>query len=436
MAFILPLFFAVTTQGAVVTNTNDSGAGSLRAAVTGYSTGDPNITFNIPSGSPGCTGTACTITAATTLSLTNFSGSPVTINGAGPNVITISGGNTVRVFDFNSGGVNFALNALTITNGSVAGNGAGISFTNGNSLSITNSTISNNAATGNTRQGGGLAIVSGGSTTNITNTTFSGNTTNGNNSVGGGIYAPNSGQTVNLNHATITLNTSTGNSNNLGGGIFIAGGTFSMNNSIVAQNTATGTSIDINGNPSAANNNVIGVNTGHNVVNGVNNNQVGTTGTPLNAMLSPLANNLGYTQTHALMSGSPAVDKASTGLTTDQRTLSRPYDNPGVANAPNGTGEDVGAFEGQGVTAAAVTVSGRINIRLSGRTSVTMTNTSSGVITRVGVSSFGYFSFTDVIAGETYIVQVESRQYQFDPQILTVVDDITDLNFSLNRKFR
>jgi hypothetical protein len=44
------------------------------------------------------------------------------------------------------------------------------------------------------------------------------------------------------------------------------------------------------------------------------------------------------------MTGSPAIDKGSSfGLTTDQRGLTRPVDNPSITNA--GDGADIGAFE-------------------------------------------------------------------------------------------
>ena len=68
----------------------------------------------------------------------------------------------------------------------------------------------------------------------------------------------------------------------------------------------------------------------------------GTVASPLNALLAPLGNYGGPTQTMALLPGSPAIDAgASSGgniLPTDQRGLSR------VGNT------DIGAFESQGFT--------------------------------------------------------------------------------------
>lgn len=42
-------------------------------------------------------------------------------------------------------------------------------------------------------------------------------------------------------------------------------------------------------------------------------------------------------------------------------------------------------------------------------------------------SSFGYFSFEEVQAGETYVLTVSARRYQFAPQVVTVNEEISDL---------
>ena len=68
-------------------------------------------------------------------------------------------------------------------------------------------------------------------------------------------------------------------------------------------------------------------------------------------MLRPLQNNGGPTLTHALMTGSPAIDKGKnfSGATTDQRGsgFDRTFDDPSIANATGGDGTDIGAFEVQ-----------------------------------------------------------------------------------------
>ncbi len=77
-----------------------------------------------------------------------------------------------------------------------------------------------------------------------------------------------------------------------------------------------------------------------------------------------------------------------------------------------------GVFSGDGrnVPKAFVTLSG------NGATFTAMTN------------PFGYFRFNEVPFGETYIVQVRSKQYVFAPQIITFNEDINDLNFTATGK--
>jgi len=76
-----------------------------------------------------------------------------------------------------------------------------------------------------------------------------------------------------------------------------------------------------------------------------------TTGniTGVDPNLGPLKDNGGPTFTHALVAGSPALDKgASFGAITDQRGLPRPFDDPAIPNAAaGGDGADIGAFEVQ-----------------------------------------------------------------------------------------
>jgi hypothetical protein len=70
---------------------------------------------------------------------------------------------------------------------------------------------------------------------------------------------------------------------------------------------------------------------------------VGTSDDPLDPRLGPLANNGGPTRTHALLAGSPAIDRGSnTGAPADdQRGFRRIKDGNGDARAV----ADIGAFE-------------------------------------------------------------------------------------------
>jgi hypothetical protein len=72
-------------------------------------------------------------------------------------------------------------------------------------------------------------------------------------------------------------------------------------------------------------------------ISNTNGNQVGTSGSPIDPRIGPLANNGGPTRTHALLAGSPAIDAASAAdcPATDQRGVSR----------PQGTGCDIGSYE-------------------------------------------------------------------------------------------
>jgi hypothetical protein len=82
-------------------------------------------------------------------------------------------------------------------------------------------------------------------------------------------------------------------------------------------------------------------------------------------------------------------------------------------------------------TAASVTVSGRV-LTFFGRgipgTKVLVTNTVSGERLLARTNSFGYFRVSGLPIGDTYIFNVQSKQYQFSPQVVTVLDEISNLN--------
>lgn len=83
-------------------------------------------------------------------------------------------------------------------------------------------------------------------------------------------------------------------------------------------------------------------------------------------------------------------------------------------------------------TAASVTVSGRV-FTPSGNglvnAVVTMTDTQGNTRT-VRTTTFGYFRFEAVEAGGTYIFNVHSKSFQFTPQVVSVVEDLSELNFT------
>ncbi len=82
-------------------------------------------------------------------------------------------------------------------------------------------------------------------------------------------------------------------------------------------------------------------------------------------------------------------------------------------------------------TAAGVSVSGQVTVGKTGlaRARVTLTDMN-GATRTVQTSLFGYFRFDDVAAGATYIVSVNHKRYLFTPQVISVVEDLTELNFT------
>lgn len=329
----------------------------------------------------------------------------------------------------------------TITNSTVSGNtarraGAGIDFSGGGTLSMTGTTLSGNAAgTGTPANGfyGGGGLVSGGGTVNISNSTVSGNAS-GCDCGGGGITSFDDGIT-NLRNVTIANNFAFGGP---GGGItsIVAGfssGTNNLGNTIVADNTAT-SNPDVNG---------AIVSQGNNLVR-IRGSSTGYAASDLpdgsNPMLGALGNNGGPTQTHPLLAGSAAIDTGSnalavdpsnnTALATDQRGAGF----PGIVDGapPAGAIVDIGAFEAAlGTTAATVSVSGRVTARGRGISNavVYLTNQSGEILT-VRTSRGGYYTFTDLAAGETCIFNVFSKRYQFDPKVINLTEDLSEIDFT------
>jgi len=85
-------------------------------------------------------------------------------------------------------------------------------------------------------------------------------------------------------------------------------------------------------------------------------------------------------------------------------------------------------------TAAAVTISGRVLTPVGRglRNAYVVLTDASGNTQMAQTSAFGYFRFSDVPAGETYIVSVVSKRFSFTPQVVSVTEEITGLNFIAN----
>jgi alpha-tubulin suppressor-like RCC1 family protein len=356
-----------------VTNTNDSGFGSLRDAIANAASGD-TINFSLPY--------PATITLASTLSISTS----VTISGPGASNVAMSGNNAVEVFSI-GGGITVNISGVTIENGSNSGGGtygsvAGGGISNGGTLTLSNSTISGNTVSADgsgfyvSVYGGG--IYNGGTLT-LSDSTISGNTATGAGNdyygsvYGSGIY--NAG-TLTLSNSTISGNTASGGGNDyfgsVGGGGVSNGGTLTLSNSTIAGNSANnangrvgasgggisngGTLIAKNSivanNPSGGNCSGTFTSQGYNLSDDASCAASFTQTGDLNstaAGLDPsgLKANGGPTQTIALLAGSLAVDAIplspinyctdtnGNAVTTDQRGVTR----------PQGAACDIGAFE-------------------------------------------------------------------------------------------
>src|SRR5688572_30839251 len=202
-----------------VTNTNDSGAGSLRQAIADVAAGG-TINFG-----PDIFATSQTITLTSGQLVIDKN---LTIQGPGAGRLSISGNNLSRVFFINSG-VTATLDGITISNGNPSGdpfvNGDGGGIFNNGSLTVSNSTVSaNRSDNGNSESRGGGIHSTG--TLSVSNSTI-----NGNNAwEGGGIF--NEG-IMTISNSTISGNAST----NTGGGIF-NDSSMAINNSTISGNGA------------------------------------------------------------------------------------------------------------------------------------------------------------------------------------------------------
>lgn len=228
-----------------------------------------------------------------------------------------------------TGGGFRVLNGATITYATVAGNwaaqrsgGGEILGTQGGSTYIANSTFFNNSAG---EQIGALATSNNG--TIIINSTFSGNSST---------YI----STAQITPPATVVNSTFAFNNEHSGTLHcfaavLAFGEIHMESTIVARNTCNGgPGWDING---------VGLDQGS-VVGADNLIELAFIPIPADTIrvdpqLLPLADNGGPTLTHALMEGSPAIDRGNDilGLADDQR-------GPGFARV-NGPRADVGAFE-------------------------------------------------------------------------------------------
>ena len=171
-----PTIFTVTDTSGLSTD-----VGSLSFAIK-QANANPNPAGSLIEFSTPLFSTPQTITLASTLALTGSAG-PITIAGPGANLLTVSGGNAVEVFDVDFGAT-AVLSGLTISGGTASREAGGV-FNDG-TLTLLNSTVTANTVTGDGGEGGGVfnAGVMTISGCTITNNTVSGGTGRGE---GGGV---------------------------------------------------------------------------------------------------------------------------------------------------------------------------------------------------------------------------------------------------------
>ncbi|MGI9290814.1 MAG: choice-of-anchor Q domain-containing protein [Gammaproteobacteria bacterium] len=330
---------------------NGNGVCTLRAAIEEANALGSNDVINVPAG---------TYAVSNDLDIAN--NGTLIINGASTTGTLLDGGGSDRVID-NPSGANLTLNLLTVQNGNsvVTGDGnQGGGIRNLGTLTVNRVAVLNNTG----RQGGGIWNRFGAATLTVTDSTIAQNssdangagvftrqasatftrvTFNNNNSSndGGALFTRD--QTTNVTNVTISGNSASSD----GGGVRIVGGTLAVVNTTFANNTApnddnislngvtatfSNTIVDNNGNGDSCSGGLTSL--GGNLAFG----DAGTCGfTSGDPVLGALTNNGGFTETHAITAGSPAID-IGTGPgcpATDQTGTSR----------PQGSACDSGAFE-------------------------------------------------------------------------------------------
>ena len=331
----------------VVSNSSDSGPGSLREAIqlanatttTNTITFDPDLDNRVIFLNSG------ELLITNSVSIQGLEERQIIINGDGESRIfkVDSDGNNIDVSienlrlqeggtDDDGGGIwnrdNLTLKQVVVLGNGAADDGGGIR--NDGELLVINSVISSNRANGTspTSGGGGLLNTVGASAT-IVNSTIDNNTAPN----GGGLR--NDGQTI-IRNSTLSGNSATAATGG-GGGIASSGGEVTIQNSTITNNRATGFGAGIS---TASNvtltNSIVAANegdkdvfrlfggdfssSGHNLIgNGANsafaedsgNNIVGTANSVVDPLLDSLKDNGGPTRTHALLNGSPAINAGS-----------------------------------------------------------------------------------------------------------------------------
>ena len=388
---------AQAATAVAVTNCNDAGAGSLRAAVATHAS-----VIDM-------TALACsTISLSTGAIIIDHDVPDVALNGPTSHALTIDGNNLGRVLVHNGegtltldhvtltkgsylsgyygGGCIYAFGSVTMQNATVsnctlslanyAAFGGGIYARH--DLTLNDSVVSGNQALGATGKArGGGAYVLGNLFVNRSSIRDNSAFSTGNSAFGGGVYVIGTAQVYaatisgnssefaggirTLSSAAFNNSTVSGNSATVAGGI-VVNGSVVLDNSTVAFNTHS--SLEFGAGTLAlgvvARSSIIAKNTSiangqnvdllcsncfpsgsRNLITGSNSDLPDDT-IVADPLLGPLANNGGPMFTHALLPGSPALEAGSNihGFPFDQRGHARVF----------GSAPDVGAFESGAVS--------------------------------------------------------------------------------------
>jgi hypothetical protein len=364
----------VTPATFLVTNLNDAGPGSLRDAISQVNVLPPPATRPLIEFAPEL---AHQTIPLTTVALSNSDGDsaleitePVDIRGSGQTITRAVGAPGMRLMVVGSL-ADVVLENLTFTGGLLQGASSGVPLASGSTaqagaifsigrLFVSGCTFTGNQAIGGVGGPGGFggnglggAIVNSGPALALTNCTFTGNTATGGGggflgspgaSEGGAVYT-NTGNTS-ITHCTIVGNTATLAGTGIdssNGSVWVTSARVDLINSVLGGTTGGPNDLANDGGTVALDTTNIIQNGAHTFDGGMTDGiSDDVTPDPLvlkvNPMVGPLADNGGFTQTMALLPGSPALGVAQLfgSVTVDQRGVPR-----------NLAGTALGAYEVQ-----------------------------------------------------------------------------------------
>lgn len=422
---------------------------SLREAVfaAGVDPGTDNITF--------AANVFGTMIVGSEIDIQNQNVNIIGYPSLNSNTLIVSGNNASRVFNLEN--ANVTMTGFTIANGNGAGSsqpfGGGGMLVFGGNLTLNQMIVRNNVTAASDHGSGGGIVVFSASVVRIMNSTINNNMSDispgaiidasvtyiTNTTIANNSYTPPGGAgsgALSINGALYMRNSTVANNRSpnstTGAGLYCGGAsTCNIGNSIFADNIAAsgadlfvepgGTLVSVGGNLVE---DVTGYSTG---ILAQTNDQTG-----VDAGLLALADNGGNVMTIMPGAASPAINGGVNAVATD------PFSAAPLTTDARGAGYlrivsivDKGAFETLIPTAAAVTVAGKVfdgEGNPASKAKVYMTD-SNGITRTATTNNFGNFTFEDVSAGGTYILNVYAKKWQFNPLVVNVSEDIKDLTF-------